>query len=139
MRRLVTLFLVIPLLGLVYEESGSSLAAAAVIAAAAGVNYTTFFRHHTGKEELLDDIAAAEIQTLFDLTLPALDAASTRAGALALCAYVDDHRDRVRTELTEIDPAPRVVPFRSAGTRSSSPHGHAPCASCSLAGSGTAR
>ncbi len=62
------------------------------ITAAAGVGYTTFFRHHTGKVELLNDIARAEIQTLFDLTLPALDPADTRAGALALCAYVAEHR-----------------------------------------------
>ncbi len=62
------------------------------IAARAGVNYTTFFRHHTGKEELLDEIAASEIQTLFELTMPALDADDARAGSLALCRYVDEHR-----------------------------------------------
>ncbi len=62
------------------------------IVAAAGVNYTTFFRHHTSKEELLDDIAAGEIQTLFDLTLPALDTSDTRAGALALCNYVAENK-----------------------------------------------
>ena len=62
------------------------------IADAAGVNYTTFFRHHTSKEELLNDIAASEIQTLFDLTLPALDPTDTRAGALALGNYVAENR-----------------------------------------------
>ncbi len=62
------------------------------IVAAAGVNYTTFFRHHTSKEELLNDIAASEIQTLFDLTLPTLDATDTRAGALALCNYVAENK-----------------------------------------------
>jgi len=62
------------------------------IAATAGIGYTTFFRHHTSKEDLLDDIAAAEIRRLFDLTLPALGATDTHAGALALCRYVDEHR-----------------------------------------------
>ena len=62
------------------------------IAATAGIGYTTFFRHHTSKEDLLDDIAADEIQKLFELTLPAFDATNARAGALALCSYVAEHR-----------------------------------------------
>lgn len=62
------------------------------IAATAGIGYTTFFRHHTSREDLLNDIAAVEIQKLFDLTLPAFDATDTRAGALALCNYVAEHR-----------------------------------------------
>lgn len=62
------------------------------IAGAAGIGYTTFFRHFRSKEELLDEVAAAEIEALFDLTLPALGATDTRAGALALCSYVADHR-----------------------------------------------
>lgn len=70
------------------------------IAATAGINYTTFFRHHTGKEELLNDIAAVEIQTLFDLTLPAFDDTNTRASVLALCNYVADQRPLWRRLLT---------------------------------------
>ena len=62
------------------------------IAATAGIGYTTFFRHHTSKEELLNDIAAVEIQKLFDLTLTAFDPADNRAGALALCRYVAANR-----------------------------------------------
>ncbi len=62
------------------------------IAATAGIGYTTFFRHHRSKEELLDDVAAAEIKALFELTLPALGDTDTRAGALALCHYVAQHR-----------------------------------------------
>jgi AcrR family transcriptional regulator len=62
------------------------------IAATAGIGYTTFFRHHTSKEELLNDIAADEIVRLFELTLPALSETDTRAGALALCSYVAEHR-----------------------------------------------
>ncbi len=70
------------------------------IAALAGINYTTFFRHHTSKEELLSDIASAEIQSLFDLTLPALGATDTHSGALALCTYVAEHRALWRQLLT---------------------------------------
>lgn len=62
------------------------------IAATAGIGYTTFFRHHTSREDLLNDIAESEIQKLFDLMLPAFDPADNRAGALALCHYVADHR-----------------------------------------------
>lgn len=62
------------------------------IAATAGIGYTTFFRHHTSKQELLNDIAEEEIVKLFELTLPALSATDTRAGALALCRYVAEHR-----------------------------------------------
>ena len=62
------------------------------IAATAGVNYSTFFRHHTSKEDLLNDIASQEIQTLFEMTLPALGATGTHAGALTLWNYVADHR-----------------------------------------------
>lgn len=62
------------------------------IAATAGVNYTTFFRHHPSKEGLLDEIAAAEIQALFELTLPALAATDTQSGSLTLCRYVAQRR-----------------------------------------------
>jgi AcrR family transcriptional regulator len=62
------------------------------IAATAGIGYTTFFRHHTSKQELLSDIAKGEIERLFALTLPALGDTDTRAGAMALCRYVAEHR-----------------------------------------------
>jgi AcrR family transcriptional regulator len=70
------------------------------IAETAGVNYTTFFRHHTGKEDLLDEIASAEIRSLFDLTLPALVATDMHGGARALCTYVAEHRALWRRLLT---------------------------------------
>ena len=63
------------------------------IAATAGIGYTTFFRHHTSKEELLNDIAAAEIVKLFELILPAFNETDTRAGAMALGRYVEAHRE----------------------------------------------
>jgi AcrR family transcriptional regulator len=70
------------------------------IADTAGINYTTFFRHHKGKEELLEEIAAEEIQALFNLMLPALGNTNTRGGAMALCSYVAERRELWRRLLT---------------------------------------
>lgn len=62
------------------------------ICAEAGVHYATFFRHHRSKEALLEHIAAEQIATLVDLTLPIKDAVDDRTAFGALCAYVDQHR-----------------------------------------------
>jgi AcrR family transcriptional regulator len=62
------------------------------IAATAGVNHSTFYRHHQSKQDLLNEIATAEIQQLFDFTLPTLGAKGTHAGALALWTYIAEHR-----------------------------------------------
>lgn len=62
------------------------------IVAEAGVGYTTFFRHHATKEELLDALAAEQIRCLFNLSLPAADAADMAAGSTALFAYVNAHK-----------------------------------------------
>jgi AcrR family transcriptional regulator len=62
------------------------------IAAGAGIGYATFFRHHASKEELLNEIAAAEIARLMELTMPLLDVNDTRVSCVALCRYVDAHR-----------------------------------------------
>lgn len=77
------------------------------IADTAGVNYTTFLRHYTGKEDLLEEIAAREIQTLFEMTIPALGRSDARSGALALCNYVADHR-ALWTRLLTGGAAPRL-------------------------------
>ncbi|MBV8806459.1 MAG: TetR/AcrR family transcriptional regulator [Sinobacteraceae bacterium] len=66
----------------------------------AGVGYVTFFRHHGTKEALLNEIAAAQIRRLVDLTLPVLDAVDSRAASLALCSYVNEHRALWSTLLT---------------------------------------
>lgn len=70
------------------------------IATAASVGYTTFFRHHPSKEELLNEIAAAEIQNLISLALPVLGTVDTKEAALAMCGYVADHRALWSTLLT---------------------------------------
>ena len=62
------------------------------ICAEAGVHYATFFRHHPGKEALLEHIAADEIATSVELTLPIKDAGDDRGSLNALCAYVDERR-----------------------------------------------
>ncbi|MEJ5979294.1 TetR/AcrR family transcriptional regulator [Novosphingobium sp. PS1R-30] len=59
----------------------------------AGVHYATFFRHHEGKQTLLEEIAADQIAALVELTLPVAAAADHAAGFVALCAYVQEHRD----------------------------------------------
>jgi AcrR family transcriptional regulator len=64
------------------------------------VGYTTFFRHHPTKESLLDDVAAEQIGQLIGLSMQAAEAATTRAGSLALFAYVDEHRKLWSTLLT---------------------------------------
>lgn len=70
------------------------------IAAKSGIGYTTFFRHYPSKEALLEDIAADQIQTLFELSLPAMDLHDLRSGATTLLSYVDKHRPLWSTLLT---------------------------------------
>lgn len=62
------------------------------ICAEAGVHYATFFRHHPGKEALLESVAAEQIATSVELTLPIKDAGDDRGSVDALCAYVAEHR-----------------------------------------------
>jgi AcrR family transcriptional regulator len=62
------------------------------IAAAAGVGYTTYFRHYPGKEALLQELAAEEVQRLSDYSAPIYDAENSYPACLALCVYVDQHR-----------------------------------------------
>lgn len=58
----------------------------------AGVHYATFFRHHASKEALLDHIAAEQISTLVDLTLPFHEPMEEGRGFHLLCEYVEEHR-----------------------------------------------
>lgn len=62
------------------------------ICAEAGIHYATFFRHYTGKEALLDDIAAEQISVLVDLTLPIQQAAGHAVAIQKLFAYIEAHR-----------------------------------------------
>lgn len=62
------------------------------ICAEAGVHYATFFRHHSGKEALLDHIAAEQISTLVDLTLPFHEPMEAGRGFHMLCEYIEAHR-----------------------------------------------
>lgn len=62
------------------------------LAARAGIGYTTFFRHYPTTADLLDEIAASEIQALVGLQLAAFDTGDSRATSIALFQYVADHR-----------------------------------------------
>lgn len=62
------------------------------ICAEASVHYATFFRHHASKEALLNAIAAEQIETLVDLTLPSSGEALGAESFVHLCRYVDEHR-----------------------------------------------
>lgn len=70
------------------------------IAAAANIGYTTFFRHHPTKEALLHEVAAEQIRRLVNMALPMLEMRDPRPASLALCSYVDDHRELWSTLLT---------------------------------------
>ena len=70
------------------------------IAARAGVGYTTYFRHHPSKESLLEELAAEQIRTLVELSVPMMSGTETREATTALCRYVDEHRALWSTLLT---------------------------------------
>ncbi|WP_296305404.1 TetR/AcrR family transcriptional regulator [Pseudomonas sp.] len=58
----------------------------------AGVSYPVFFRRYASKEELLEDIATAEVRELLSLSLPMFEAEAEVESLWVLCRYVDDHR-----------------------------------------------
>jgi AcrR family transcriptional regulator len=62
-----------------------------MICADADINYTTFFRRYPSKEALLDYVAAGEIASLIEQTVPILEV-SSEAAFLGLCRYVEDNR-----------------------------------------------
>lgn len=57
------------------------------------VGYNTFFRHYKSKDELLEEIIAEEFTQLAERSMPALVEAETRSTALAICNYVNEHRE----------------------------------------------
>lgn len=62
------------------------------IAGRAEIGYATFFRNYDSKVAVLHDMAADQIRRLIELAFPAIEGRNGRAGALALCTYVDEHR-----------------------------------------------
>ena len=70
------------------------------LAAASGVGYTTFYRHHPGKDELLKEIAADEINKLVQLSVESMGSGDIEAAAITLCNYVAEHRALWVTLLT---------------------------------------
>jgi AcrR family transcriptional regulator len=59
---------------------------------AAGVSYPVFFRRYASKDELLEDVATAEVRALLALTTPIFNATTQDESLRALCGYVNEHR-----------------------------------------------
>lgn len=70
------------------------------IAIRAKVSFPTFYRQFASKEELLDDIAAEEIQTLLAITLPLMESEQSDLSTEAICAFVSERRTLWRILLT---------------------------------------
>ena len=62
------------------------------IADRAGVGSSTFYRHYPGKEALLEDVAAHEIEKLVREVRLTYDQADTLAACIKLCEHIDAHR-----------------------------------------------
>lgn len=62
------------------------------ICAEASVHYATFFRHHASKEALLDYVAADQIATVVNLTLPIREEVGDASALNTLCNYIDERR-----------------------------------------------
>lgn len=62
------------------------------ICAEASIHYATFFRHHASKEALLDHVAADQIKTVVELTLPIREAVGDAKALKATCEYIEQHR-----------------------------------------------
>ena len=70
------------------------------LTARAGVGYATFFRHFSGIDEVLSDIASAEIEALLGMTIPVLQQFDSSVSMRTLCRYVFDRQALWRTLLT---------------------------------------
>lgn len=66
----------------------------------AGVSYPVFFRQFASKEQLLENIAEAEVRQLLGLTRPAFENEGATAPFEGLCLYVQAHRKLWTTLLT---------------------------------------
>jgi AcrR family transcriptional regulator len=62
------------------------------IAARAGVARGSFYLHYPSKEALLQEVAREAITTLHELGMQALDAAGSKAAALANCRHIEANR-----------------------------------------------
>lgn len=66
----------------------------------AGVGYATFFRHYSGTEDVLNEVAGAQIRELLEMTIPVLWQYDSSVSLRALCQYVRERRVLWRTLLT---------------------------------------
>jgi AcrR family transcriptional regulator len=70
------------------------------ICSEAGIHYATFFRRNESKEELLDRLAADQVEQIVSLTVPMLGANNSHQGFVALFRYVHEHSALWTTLLT---------------------------------------
>jgi AcrR family transcriptional regulator len=63
-----------------------------MIADRAGVGSSTYYRHYPGKEALLEDVAAREIEKLAEEVALIHDRANSLKACIALCEHIDAHR-----------------------------------------------
>ena len=70
------------------------------IAQRAGVGYATFFRHYQTKDDVLAEIAADQIRSLLEMSIPVTLRAGTHESCRALCQYVHERRALWRPLLT---------------------------------------
>jgi AcrR family transcriptional regulator len=70
------------------------------IAAKAGVTFPTFYRQFSTKEELLSDIATAEVRQLLAKMVAHLDQRDPYVSSMAVCSHVEDRRQLWKILLT---------------------------------------
>lgn len=66
----------------------------------AEVSYPTFFRRYAAKEDLLEDLASAEVRQMLSSTAASLDSADPETSLTGMCAYVREHRALWKSLLT---------------------------------------
>jgi AcrR family transcriptional regulator len=59
----------------------------------AHVSSATFYRNYETKADVLEDVAAQEMTALIEVAIPVMAAEGTHEEAMALCRYVNCHRE----------------------------------------------
>lgn len=79
------------LLALLEEEPLEAISIRDVVRQA-GVGSATFYRHYETKADLLEDLAAREMEALIDVAIPVTLANGSREANTVLCRYVEQHK-----------------------------------------------
>ena len=70
------------------------------ITSGANVSYATFYRHYASKEDLLHELADAEVRRLIEAAMPAVFIDSMRESCRIVCARVEAQKGLWRAMLT---------------------------------------